>query len=85
MCIQLHNGDCLTEMEQMANGSVDLILTDPPYNIGQFAKDRGCMNHMRQNYFVNAGWDNESYDQWVSLMNGFFAQASRVLRMGGLC
>ena len=31
--MQLIHGDCICAMEQMPDGSVDLILTDPPYNI----------------------------------------------------
>lgn len=30
----LMQGDCLELMEQIPDGSVDLVLTDPPYNIG---------------------------------------------------
>ena len=29
--IDLLNGDCLTLMKDIPNGSVDLVLTDPPY------------------------------------------------------
>jgi len=29
----LYNGDCLEEMKQVEDNSIDLILTDPPYNI----------------------------------------------------
>lgn len=29
--IQLINGDCLEEMKKIPNGSIDLVLTDPPY------------------------------------------------------
>ena len=32
MTIDLHNGDCLEIMKLIPDGSVDLILTDPPYN-----------------------------------------------------
>ncbi len=28
-------GDCLNEMKQIQNESIDLILTDPPYNIAR--------------------------------------------------
>lgn len=31
MKIKLINGDCLEEMKKIADGSVDLVLTDPPY------------------------------------------------------
>jgi site-specific DNA-methyltransferase (adenine-specific) len=29
--IQLINGDCLEEMKKIPDGSIDLVLTDPPY------------------------------------------------------
>ena len=29
--IQLYNGDCLKLMKDIPDGSVDLVLTDPPY------------------------------------------------------
>ena len=38
-CI-LYCGDCLVEMASMADGSVDLILTDPPYYSTQLAFDK---------------------------------------------
>lgn len=31
--IQLHNGDCLEVMKSIPDGSVDLVLCDPPYGI----------------------------------------------------
>lgn len=33
--IKLLNGDCLELMKDISDGSVDLILTDPPYNIAK--------------------------------------------------
>jgi site-specific DNA-methyltransferase (adenine-specific) len=32
--IQLIHGDCLVEMKKIPDKSIDLVLTDPPYNIG---------------------------------------------------
>ena len=29
--IELIRGDCLEEMKKIADGSIDLVLTDPPY------------------------------------------------------
>lgn len=31
--MQLYNGDCLEELKKVPDGSIDLVLTDPPYNI----------------------------------------------------
>lgn len=33
--MQLMLGDCLERMKEIPDGSVDLILTDPPYNIAK--------------------------------------------------
>ncbi len=37
MNISLHNEDCIKYMKKMRDSSVDLILTDPPYNIAQYS------------------------------------------------
>lgn len=77
-------GDCLEQMGSVEDGSVDLILTDPPYNLGLFMQNReaGIMR-MRDNYFGTAGWDNLEYDQWVDYMGQMFDESARVLRHGG--
>lgn len=31
---QIHQGDCISGMRQLAPGSVDLVFADPPFNIG---------------------------------------------------
>ena len=35
--IKLFNGDCIEYMKSMPDNCVDLILTDPPYNISQYS------------------------------------------------
>ena len=48
------NGDCLEEMPKMAKGSVDMILTDLPYEITKLNWDTpidltsmwNCFNHV---------------------------------------
>ena len=32
--IQLYQGDCLDVMKEIPDGSVDLVFTSPPYNLG---------------------------------------------------
>ena len=40
MSIELINGDCLIEMKKIPDKSIDLVLTDPPYNAGrEYAND----------------------------------------------
>ncbi|MCI9034549.1 MAG: site-specific DNA-methyltransferase [Lachnospiraceae bacterium] len=36
----LYNGDCLEYMKKIKSSSVDLIVTDPPYNLGKFMENR---------------------------------------------
>jgi DNA modification methylase len=38
--IELINGDCLVELKNLSDNSVDLVLIDPPYNIGKDKWDK---------------------------------------------
>lgn len=39
--VALYCGDCLCEMEEIQDGTADMVLTDPPYSSGGlFAGDR---------------------------------------------
>ena len=80
----LINSDCIKAMRTIPDDSVDLLLTDPPYNIGQFMKNRQAnLNRMRSNFFVGAGWDNGEYDDWIQYIGLFFKEANRVLKTRG--
>ena len=70
--VEIINSDCLEAMKQIDSGTVNLILTDPPYNIGKFMLERGTsLQTMRENFFVTAGWDNLGFSEWGG-GNGFF-------------
>lgn len=78
------NGDCIDVLRTVPDGAVDLLLTDPPYNLGLFMQDRSTnLKQMRGNYFGAAGWDNLSASDWADSMDAFFEEASRVIRTGG--
>lgn len=82
--IVLYNEDCLTAMKKIEDQKVNLILTDPPYNLGNFMKERATnLKKMRDNFFGAAGWDDLSFDEWVQSMDSFFAEAARVMKKGG--
>ncbi len=84
MKVQLYNEDCLAAMKKLDDNSVELILTDPPYNLGLFMKDRDTnLKKMRDNFFGDAGWDDLPYDEWSQSMNAFFEEAARVMKKGG--
>lgn len=78
------NGDCLEQMKGISDGTIDLILTDPPYNLGLFMKKRDAgLQRMRDNFFAVKGWDDLSADEWAKMMDAFFAESARVLKKGG--
>lgn len=82
--ITLYKGDCIETMKIIKSKSVDLILTDPPYNLGNFMKSRATnLRKMRENFFGAAGWDDLEYEEWVESMDCFFKESVRILKPGG--
>lgn len=82
--IILHNGDCVEVMHRLEEDTVDLIITDPPYNLGNFMKNRDTnLAKMRENFFGAAGWDDLEFDEWVQSMDAYFAEAARLMKKGG--
>ena len=77
-------GPCEKLMSEIPDNSVDLILTDPPFNLGAFMHDRGTnLKKMRENQFAYAGWDDLNYDDWSIQMEQFFEQSNRILKKRG--
>ncbi|MCP3849278.1 MAG: site-specific DNA-methyltransferase [Gammaproteobacteria bacterium] len=70
MSIELFNGDCLEVMKQIPDGSVDLVLTDPPY---------GTMNGAELD-----GWGKNKTD-WDSTIphERMLNECNRILRTNG--
>lgn len=82
--IELYNDNCIDVMKTIQQSSVDFILTDPPYNLGKFMKDRQTnLKRMRENFFGAAGWDDLEYEDWLVHMEEFFEMSSKVLKKGG--
>lgn len=82
--VELLNDDCLRAMSMLEDDSIDLILTDPPYNLGLFMQSRATnLKKMRSNYFGAAGWDNLDTTEWKRSMDAFFELASRKLKKKG--
>ena len=61
-------GDALIELKQVANASVDLIVADPPYNLG---KDYGN-NH-----------DIKGFEEYIVFSRTWLREAHRVLKPAG--
>ena len=66
--IEIITGDALIELEKLKTESVDLVVADPPYNLG---KDYGN-NH-----------DVQGFDDYLSFSRKWLRQARRVLKPTG--
>lgn len=84
-----HTGDVLSVLDDnyhwLPDASVDLVLTDPPFNIAQdtnfhtYAKN--TINSYR--FDKDKGWDTYSPESFIDLLNDWAREFSRVLRPGG--
>ena len=82
--VSLIKSDCLTALKDIPTQSVDLILTDPPYNLGLFMQNRDTnLKKMRDNFFGAADWDNLDYESWKASLEIFFEQSARIIKTGG--
>lgn len=80
----LYQGDCVDIMQSLPDKSIDLIVIDPPYNLGNFMKNRATnLAKMRDNFFGAAGWDDLEYDDWLLSMDRYFSEAARIMKNGG--
>lgn len=93
MSVEIRHGDALVLLRDLADESVDLVLTDPPYSSGgMFRGDRA--NQSTNAKYVQTGtiaerqdFDGDSRDQrgflaWASL---WLAECWRSTRVGGSC
>ena len=77
------NKDCMQVLHEIPDRFIDLILTDPPYNLGLFMKKRATnLKAMRPNFFGAAGWDDLDFESWKESMDAMFAECARVSRIG---
>lgn len=91
---EVWQGDVLRVLPELAEASVDMIVTDPPYSSGgQFRGDRvndtnakyistGTVNVQRLASFAGDNRDQRGYLLWSALWMG---EALRVVKPGGLC
>lgn len=81
---QIFQGDCLNGMQNVPDKSVDLILTDPPYNLGLFMEKRATnLGALRENHFVASGWDHLEQEEWEKNIYQFLEESRRVLKKNG--
>lgn len=82
--IQLFNKDCLEIIPILENNSIDLLLTDPPYNLGEFIQKRNYnIKNMRENSLEDMlDWDSLSKEDYLINMDKFFQKVSSKLKIG---
>ena len=82
--IQLFNEDCLAIIPTLENNSIDLLITDPPYNLGEFIQKRNYnIKNMRENNLLNAkDWDSLSKEEYLVNMDKFFQEVFSKLKIG---
>lgn len=70
--MQLFQGDCLELMKEIPDGSVDMVLADPPYGV------------MRKSTHDLKGWQNKNI-QWDNLIDNdlLFDQYARIVKPCG--
>lgn len=66
--IQIILGDAIVEIRKIPTGSVDVVIADPPYNLG---KDYGNSS------------DSYSFDEYISFSNSWLEECQRVLKDSG--
>lgn len=77
-------GECTNKISEINDSTVDLILTDPPYNLGLFMKNRETnLGALRENHFSASKWDDLGQDEWEIKMNEFFKESARILKKRG--
>lgn len=66
-------GDCLERMKEIPDGSINLVLTDPPYNIA------------RENNFTTMGRAGIDFGEWDKNADilSYIEEVSRVLHKNG--
>lgn len=76
MLDQIHLGKCDDILPMIPSGSVDMVITSPPYNVSlgknKFKKDS-----------YDEYEDNLPYDKYLEWMESVFKQCHRVLKHGG--
>ena len=77
-------GDCLTEMSKMADGSVDLIVTSPPYNLSEGGRRFSTMwkNAKLQDGYASYS-DDMPYEKYVSWQKQFLLECWRLIPNDG--
>lgn len=80
----IYHNDCFNVFPQIENKSIDLILTDPPYNVvNQLGHEKPRFHTIRENSFSAANWDDYKGDDFQVMIDNFLAESERVIKDKG--
>jgi site-specific DNA-methyltransferase (adenine-specific) len=90
----LIQGDCLEVADQIEDESVDLLLTDPPYNISEGAanpvwidpetgENKSTIHNQKFDENFEQDWDSVSHEEFLQQMDDWSKVWFKKLRKGG--
>ena len=87
MKCELIHGDCLVEMDKLIDDGVrvDMILTDPPYNVSaknKTTKVRKLEGRKPMNYYYG-DWDNMERQEFLDFTKNWLKKSIELLKEGG--
>lgn len=78
--IEIIQGDCLEAVKKFDDDQFDLVLTDPPYNIGDASKLSMQGHKIKTNKELWGKWEPTDTDQWLAFLDSLFAECFRVCK-----
>lgn len=94
MTITSLQGDCLSVADQIKDNSIDLLLTDPPYNISdngakpvwidpETGKNKNTIHSQRFSENFEENWDSVGHDEFLTQMTQWSQMWFKKVRKGG--
>lgn len=94
MTVLTIQGDCIDVSNQIKDGSVDLLLTDPPYNISQdganpvwidkeTGKNKSTIHNQKFSEQFDENWDAVNHDDFLNQLKTWSEVWYKKLRKGG--
>lgn len=81
---QIYLADCFDVLPKISDNSIDMVLTDPPFNISSDVKIVDVRGKERRTIDYNFGeWDKFSEEEYESFTNKWVEECARVLKWGG--
>jgi|TARA_R110000823_G_scaffold246113_1_gene370194 site-specific DNA-methyltransferase (adenine-specific) len=90
----LINGDCTLVADQIADNSIDFLLTDPPYNISndgakpdwidpKTGENKNTIHSQKFDENFDSNWDSVTHDEFIKQMESWSKVWFSKLRKGG--